>query len=267
MIFSLLKILSALFAPPALFLIALCYALLKLKKNKVRSVRLLITAVAISYYVLSIEPMAYIVAQPLEHRFISAVEEGSAVRPTAILILGGGAYKEQTNEKVAQELSGASMKRLWRGIELYHDFDKTVPIIYAGGSGDAYDQTVMEADIAAEIARQLGIQASHFIPETNSRNTYENAVEANKILDTLSPETVGFHHIALVTSARHIPRAERVLTALPVGKVDAYPTDFTPSQLRITPLSFIPSVENLRFTLLAGHEYIGIAAYWLRGYL
>ncbi|MEK7530222.1 MAG: YdcF family protein [Patescibacteria group bacterium] len=267
MIFSLLKILSALFAPPALFLIALCYALLKLKKNKVRFVRLLITAVAIIYYVLSIEPTAYIVAQPLEHRFISAIEEESAVRPTAILILGGGAYKEQMNGIVVQELGGASMKRLWRGIELYNDFDKTIPIIYAGGSGDAYDQTVMEADIAARIAQRLGVQASHFIPETHSRNTYENAVEAKKILDTLSPETIGFHHIALVTSARHIPRAERVLEALSIRTVDAYPTDFTPSQLRITPLSFIPSVENLRFTLLAGHEYIGLVVYWLRGYL
>jgi uncharacterized SAM-binding protein YcdF (DUF218 family) len=104
---------------------------------------------------------------------------------------------------------------------LLYKTGKIGKIIIPAGNGYIVQHGFREADFIREHFIELGIPASDIYTDADSRNTLENAVNTKKILDSvrLAPPYL------LISSAVHLPRAQRVFTKLGMD-VRLYPCDF-----------------------------------------
>lgn len=257
--FALLKIFQQFLSPPALFFAAFVVGFLVLRR-KPRGGRIILMAAIIAYYILSLEPTAYL----LERTLVRATPSGTAeqaAEPQAIVVLGGGAQAEPG--RAFPELDGASWKRLWRGFELYRAHQGRVPILYVGGSGDPFEPISYEAKLARQYGIAFGVPAEQFWIEARSRDTYENGLAVRHILAERLP-AVKSPKVALVTSAIHLPRAMRVLEGLGMTVIPV-PADFGASRLNLDPLSFFPTSSALSKVVAIAHEWLGLVSYNLRG--
>lgn len=135
-------------------------------------------------------------------------------------------------------------------------------IFIVGGSGSLLDQKTKESIILRDYLIELGIPSDDIIIEYESRNTYENAVNAAKILKPCQNN----HNYLLITSAFHMRRSAACFKKqgfeFDVFVADRYagPRKFTPAHL------LIPNSGALeRWTLLI-HEVSGFIIYKVVGY-
>lgn len=133
---------------------------------------------------------------------------------SAGIILGGMIVTDKDNRNFLWQPSD----RLLKTVELYH-MGQIKKIIVAGGStGKSH---VSEAEFLKTELIKCGIPADDIFPETQSVNTFENAIFSKRILDSLrlSPPYI------LITSAIHIPRSALVFKKAGI-QVIAYPTNY-----------------------------------------
>jgi uncharacterized SAM-binding protein YcdF (DUF218 family) len=107
--------------------------------------------------------------------------------------------------------------------------------------------------------------------ETESLNTYENAILSKPMLQAEEAETV-----LLVTSALHMPRSVAIFEKQGIPVIPA-PTDyeFLQADWQVTDsgdrlfyaMSFMPEADSLELTTQTLKEYLGILIYRLRGWL
>ena len=143
-------------------------------------------------------------------------------------------------------------------------------IILSGGRIDWRGSGSPESADMATILTSLGIPAQAIIQEPDSLNTYQNAVNVQKILGER-----GIKKVLLVTSAMHTPRSLKIFQRQNIDVIPA-PTDFLVSrgeleELTSTPkaaiLNLFPDSDNLNQFTSALKEYIGRFVYGLRGWL
>ena len=196
----------------------------------------------------------------LERRAGEAATE-SLPRADAIVVLGGtlsppGASGGDANLSAAAD-------RLVYATRLY-ELGKAPVILISGGHGSGVGVDAMDAESvhAAALLAGWGIPASAILTETESINTYENAVYSKLMLDQHGLKTA-----LLVTSAMHMPRA---LATFRSAGIDATPaaTDFEasgpgPSGL----LAWSASPAALEVTTRALKEYVGWLVYRNRGWI
>lgn len=120
----------------------------------------------------------------------------SLPRVDAIVVLGGGdRYEWMTRAEVdADELPYsrvAAGARAWQA-------GRAPLVILSGGRGGRDT----EADGMARAITRLGVPASALLLEQRSRDTRDNALYTAQLA-----QTRGVHHVLLVTSAVHMPRA------------------------------------------------------------
>ena len=260
--FTLLKMLKPFFLPPALVLLGLAASLFLAARKKWRWTVRILAVTLLGYYLLSIEPVAYLLVRSLEDTVDpSRLGEGE---PIAILILAGG-YHRAGGARPFAELAGPSWRRLWRGIEIYREMDGKIPILYAGGSGDPFDSSPGQARLARGYALTSGVPPEDFRIEEKSRDTYENAQGARAILES---EFSGSEPIPviLVTSSTHMLRSILVLRKAGFDPLPA-PADYPIGEVSLSPLAFYPSPGVFLTSTRCLHEWLGISAYWLMGRL
>jgi uncharacterized SAM-binding protein YcdF (DUF218 family) len=116
----------------------------------------------------------------------------------------------------------------------------------------------------------MGVPNEDMLRDDTSLNTRENAVNVKAIMDR---ERIS--RILLVTSAMHMPRSLAIFQKLGIQAIAA-PTDFLfsdrdaaerQSSIQAIALNLLPDADNLRVTTRAIKEYVGMLAYWLRGWL
>lgn len=185
----------------------------------------------------------------------------------AIVVLGG-ATRMPTPPRPTVEVNEGGDRLLYAAY-LYKQ-NKAPLIILSGGRIEWYGGSSAEAVDMATILKEMGVPESAMVLEPNSRNTYENAVNVRQILVQR-----GIRQILLVTSAMHMPRSLSIFKRLGVNAIPA-PTDFLAStqefqELMNSPeaklLSLLPDAASLSLFTQVLKEYIGIAIYWLRGWL
>lgn len=259
--FFLIKVVKPLFLPPTLIALGMLVSLFFLFRRKRRSGFFILLCVFIVYYFISLEPVSYFLTASLESRTTSLIAN-TANDVTAIVVLAGGAERQE-GHRPFPELSGTSWKRLWHGIELYRLYEGKIPIFYTGGSGDPFNSSSVEAELARQYALSLGIPEDRFLIEQESRDTFENARAVQEFLDkqiTSAEE----QKIILVTSARHMPRALAVMRKKNINVIPAA-TDFTTGSLRWSLFSFLPSHASFSSSVLSIHEWVGLMGYRILG--
>jgi len=211
--------------------------------------------------------VAYALVRSLESRYPAVAGAPAA---DAIVVLGGGTRSGDAPRPMV-EINEAG-DRLLYGAKLYQDGAAGV-VLVTGGSIEWLQPEGIDPEAAdmAGLMRLLGVPPEALRLETDSRNTYENALYSRKMLDA-----AGLNTVLLVTSAMHMPRAVPLFEAQGL-QVTPAPTDFLVSDAEwahlwhggpsATLINLLPNVEYLTYTTRCLKEYIGIAVYRLRGWM
>jgi len=155
----------------------------------------------------------------------------------------------------------AAADRLVYAARLY-ELGKAPTILISGGRGT--DTATMDAESvhAAALLGRWGIPTSAILTETESVNTYENAVYSKLMLDQYNLRTV-----LLVTSALHMPRALATFESAGI-EATAAATDFETSVPATSGLAaWIADPAALEGTTRALKEYLGRLVYRQRGWI
>jgi uncharacterized SAM-binding protein YcdF (DUF218 family) len=193
----------------------------------------------------------------LEHRAGEAIAE-SLPRADAIVVLGGTLLPPDASGGAANLSSAAD--RLVYAAQLYALGKAPVILISGGNSAGAASNA--ESVHAGALLASWGIPESAILTETESINTYENAVYSKLMLDQHGLKTV-----LLVTSAMHMPRALATLRSAGINATPA-PTDFEASGPGPSGLdAWIASPAALEVTSRVLKEYVGWLVYRNRGWI
>jgi uncharacterized SAM-binding protein YcdF (DUF218 family) len=192
------------------------------------------------------------------------------IEADAIVVLGGG-----TREAAAPRPSievGEAGDRILYVAHLYHR--GVAPLIVVTGGHAPYSNPGRSsgAQVMKEFLDLLRVPSEAVLLETQSLNTYENAVRTLSLLKTRDVE-----HIILVTSATHMPRSYAIFRQFEDLTVTPAPTDFqvtdsdwkyyTRLNLGVQLMNLLPQADSLYATTVSLKEYIGIVVYRLRGWL
>ena len=183
-----------------------------------------------------------------------------------IVVLGGG-----TNPAVyprsTVEINGAGDRVLYAA-ELFH-MGKADHLLLSGGRIDWSSSNTTPAEEMALILGRLGIPVESMWLESESRNTFENALFAREFLAEKD-----INKIILVTSASHMPRSVQLFEEQGFEVIPA-PTDYDVTQsnwqalkqasIPVQIMNLLPNVENINSVTSVMKEYIGILFYRIRG--
>ena len=254
MFFSLSKILWVILNPGNIILIALCLGAALAWTRWRRLGRWLITAAAITGFILAVVPLGSWLIGALEDRFPPLRE--LPARVDGIVVAGGIVDPARTADRGQISIGGAA-ERLFEMAALAKRFPEA-KLVFSGGSGSLLEPDKKEADAIVPLFRQLGIDPTRVIFENQSRNTAENAIFSYRAAAPKAGETW-----ILITSAFHMPRA--VGSFRKAGwRVTPYPVDYSTRRDAALPLQF-----NFAYGLgsLSGalHEFVGLYFYWMGG--
>lgn len=178
-----------------------------------------------------------------------------------IAVLLGGAMRYY-NSETERLVYGSSVDRMLASAELYHA-GKVRKILISGGSGSMVFREMREAPYLAQALIAAGVSEQDLILENNSRNTHENAIESAAIINEHYPGA----RVLLVTSAYHMRRSVACFEKQGL-QVAAFPTDqhsglqlYTPDKL------LIPGTDNMLTWEKLLHEWLGVVAYKVLGYI
>ncbi len=167
-----------------------------------------------------------------------------AKQAAAIVILGADAT---TALELGGETAGQrTLERLRYGARLHRQLG--LPILVTGGTPDPDRRPVGEL-MAETLEDDFGLAVRW--RETESRNTYENAVFSNRLL-----QEARIKHVYLVTHALHMKRSQAVFTATGLDVTPAPVGVYDPKR-RWVPEDFIPSAHGLASSTAAIYELLG----------
>ena len=175
---------------------------------------------------------------------------------TGILLAGFVGFEFKSK----QGFYGAASDRFIQAVRLYK-LGHIKKILITGGSGSIWRQQYKEADFVKEQLQEMGVAATDVLSENQSRNTYENAINSKKLLDSLQIKGP----YLLITSAMHMKRSQKVFTKAGLETV-AYPCNFNAVN---NPISFFdavtPSYKSFENWDILLKEVLGLLVYKLTG--
>jgi uncharacterized SAM-binding protein YcdF (DUF218 family) len=184
----------------------------------------------------------------------------------AIVILGGGTDPVEYPRSTV-EANGA-VDRVLYGAHLYQQ-GASSHILVTGGRIDWMGTGSSPAEEMSVLLQKLGIPKEAIWLESESRNTYENALYSRRFLKEKK-----ISRIILVTSALHMPRSVGLFESQGFEVIPA-PTDFSvtfedwerlkEASPQVQLLNLFPSADNLSSVTTSLKEYLGMLFYQLQG--
>lgn len=256
MLFVASKLFWALFNPLSLILLLLGAGCLLWLSGRGRvTARWLLGGGMLLLFVATLTPLDHWLMAPLEHRF--ATPEVLPEQVDGIVVLGGGidVGLSRSRNRIVLGESGDRLIALARLAAFY----PKAKLIYSSGYRATPDDSVTEADMAAELLEGFGIARPRLTLERRSRNTRENALYSYQVAQPRPGETW-----ILVTSAWHLPRAVGAFRAAGWPEMIPYGVDDRAFDevrwLGVGPL------ERLVRLSAASKEWIGLLAYRIFGW-
>src|SRR5262245_22906356 len=250
--FVLKQFLKALLLPPMPWLLMLLTVLIFWHKSWARKLLLITFLLILALHSGSVN---YALRYPLESRHPPLLDPRKAGPYDAIVVLTASMVPASglIPFPTVDESMFRRLEEAWR---LYRIQPK--PIIVSGGHVNPFTADQDEYKIARDYLLRWGIPAASVIGEDQSRDTFESAVEVEKLL-----KKRGWKRYLLVTSAIHMPRSLLVFSVLTPTPIAA-PGDFSLSEFELTPFDFFPNEQVARKLFVTIHEYLGFANYYWR---
>ncbi len=251
-------IISKLFAPftgPFIYIVlGMTIALVFYSHPKIGRVSLILTMVLV--FVFGTPFVPDLLSHRLEYAY-DAPDQPPHV--DTIIVLSGMLNVQRSSLDYLEFYEGA--ERIVVGMQLVRQGVGDVLLI-VGGNGDLYDQTKRESVFLRQFAIDFGIPEEQIIIDPDSRNTYENAVNAGALMQQHKLTTS-----ILVTSATHMIRSMGCFHKVGLQPIP-YPVDFmTPPRVKYRFSDIIPNIGNLQHTTRISHEYLGLLMYKFAGYI
>jgi uncharacterized SAM-binding protein YcdF (DUF218 family) len=199
-------------------------------------------------------PLGNVLLLGLTERFPQWQSDGT---PDGIIVLGGAIDSEASVARDSIELD-ASAERILAMLRLARRFPQA-RIVFSGGSGNLFLDSVSEAPIAAHLLQEFGVGRDRILLEEASRTTAENATMLRAMLAPRPGE-----RWLLVTSAFHMPRAIGAFRKAGF-EIEAYPVDWRTRGWADATVPFDRLSSGLARTDIALHEWGGLVIYWLTG--
>lgn len=213
---------------------------------------ILLAAAAAMLFLISWQPVAWLVIHPLESPYSHRVfPEGDA---QAIVVLSSNVlppFRGSSSLLLGKESYIRSEYAAW----LYRNW-RPLPVLVCGGVlGTSEPYAVpMRRLIEAE-----GVPASSIWTEERSRSTYENALYGAQILRGRN-----ISRIVLVTDAYHMPRAERCFRKQGLSVIPA-PCRFYIFESEFA--NFVPDWQAIEWNERSLHEFLALIWYRMRGWI
>ncbi|BAQ17690.1 YdcF family protein [Methyloceanibacter caenitepidi] len=215
---------------------------------------------AILLLVVGLSPLGNALILPLEDRFPRA-DLDQEPAPAGLIILGGAENRLVGSARKAPTLNEAG-ERLLEGAMLALRFPNA-KVAFSGGDAGILYKSDSEAQGAADILTDLGVERGRLVLEANARDTYENAVFLKKELDRGGAFSEGTRWL-LITSAYHMPRSMGAFRQAGFD-VEPWPVDYRTRGPEDFTKPFDKVSEGLRRVDTATREWVGLLAYWLSG--
>ncbi|NBP70930.1 MAG: YdcF family protein [Cytophagia bacterium] len=137
-------------------------------------------------------------------------------------------------------------------------------VILSGGIGKILEKSEPEAIQLKRSLMVMGVPDSVIYTDPSSDNTYENAMESKKIIDSLG---IPVGDCLLVTSAFHMRRARACFKKAGMD-IDYFTCDFRSSPRSFTPdILLVPRLEGLLIWQKLLKEWVGMVVYKMVGYI
>lgn len=189
----------------------------------------------------------------LENEYILS-DASSAKTADAIVVLSGMVRTINGKNGLSYEWTEAS-DRIFAGIELIKE--NKAPIMVLTGGKLPWSVGKPEGEYLRDVAIKYGVPNKNILLTENVENTDQEAKAVAKLLNKASPK------IILVTSAFHMPRAQKVFEAAGI-KIEPFAVDFLGEAGKYKIMNFIPSAEALNQTSFFIREHIGRLYYNLK---
>ncbi len=198
-------------------------------------------------------PVAWLFAQPLERPFPESLYP--AADAEAIVVLSGGMTKPTA---VLPETlpNPETYERCARAAWLYRHW-KPLPVLTSGGPG--WKDGEPFGSVMRRVIAGMGVPQEAIWTEDRSASTHQNAEFGAAIL-----RAKGVRRIVLVTSAFHMLRSTRTFEKQGITVTHAA-CGFTKLPPELS--TFIPGWSGILQNERTLHEVVGLAAYWIRGWV
>jgi uncharacterized SAM-binding protein YcdF (DUF218 family) len=192
---------------------------------------------------------------PLEDRFQRPASLPERV--DGIVVLGGGFEAGINLVRGGYELNSSGDRFVEAAIlGARHPEAK---VVVTGGTGTIILEGEADGTTAPKLLTRLGIGPERLILESQSRNTYENAVFTKEIVNAKPGETW-----LLVTSAFHMPRSVGLFRKAGFDVVP-WPSDYRTSGRETIGIAQDNPQDSLQNTSMALREWMGLFVYWMTG--
>lgn len=172
-----------------------------------------------------------------------------------VIVLGGATESGYVSQGTEEPQVNGGAERMTTVLPLLRQAPD-LAVVFTGGEGEYFGTGPSEAERARRFFVQLGLDPQRVRLESQSRNTYENAVFTAR-LSGIDPHKPWI----LITSASHMPRALEVFRKQG-WNVIPYSVDFRAGLASPWTTYSLGDFEKWRVAL---REYIGILAYRLTG--
>lgn len=258
MFFYISKVFWFIAQPSNLLIILFTIGIILHFRNRKRAAIRLITFSTICLILAGLSPVSYLMMLSLEQQYNKPAIE-SIEAPDGIIVLGGMIDTLISEHRNDTTLNNAA-ERLTEAAKLAHRFPEA-KILITGGAGAFFYPGKDEATVAEKFLIDLGISKDRILVETQSRNTWQNAIFSK---ESIKPKTG--ERWLLITSAFHMPRSVGVFRAADFP-VTPWPVDYrTRGMADAWRIPGKPS-EAWRHIDVASKEWVGYLAYYLSGRL
>jgi len=205
------------------------------------------------FITISILPIGQLLLLPLENRYAVHTPLPSTV--DGIIVLGGGAMPSISTRRNQPTFNNHS-ERYTKFVELAGRYPDA-KLIVAAGPSETVASRATEAEVLRRFFVSMGIPKERVLLESESRNTWENALFARDLIHP-KPDS----RWLLITTAYHMPRATGVFQT---GGWDvvAAPVDFRTSGT-VSYASF-DALDRITELDTALREWFGLIAYYFMG--
>jgi len=232
-------------------------ALLLWTRRHRRLGRAIVSATVALLLAFALLPVGAWLMWPLATRFPALAEPPADL--AGIVLLTGDVVNAIESEAAGQPVPGDNVDRLVEFLRLAR-LRPQARLVVTGGIGSLDRSRPPEAPWIAEYMVALGVPRGRILVETEARNTAENARFTKAMVQPAAGE-----RWAVVTSAYHMPRSIgcfrgagwEVLAAPSIPRVEE-------RELWEPPLRLHRDLERIGTAM---HEYVGLLAYRLNGYV